>query len=92
MTVIVLVAAPPGLRGHLTRWMVEVQAGVFVGHVGRRVRDYLWQVVTDRIGDGQGTMIEAASNEQKWTTRSVGRDRWSTVDFDGLTLIARPRA
>lgn len=41
MTVIVLVAAPPGLRGHLTRWMVEVQAGVFVGNPGRRIR-YRW--------------------------------------------------
>ncbi|WP_405889419.1 type I-E CRISPR-associated endoribonuclease Cas2 [Streptomyces sp. NBC_00133] len=27
MTVIILVAAPDGLRGHLTRWMVEVSAG-----------------------------------------------------------------
>jgi hypothetical protein len=28
VTVIVLIAVAPGLRGHLTRWMVEVNAGV----------------------------------------------------------------
>ncbi|MGW0179434.1 type I-E CRISPR-associated endoribonuclease Cas2, partial [Nocardia sp. NPDC003345] len=28
MTVIVLIAVAPGLRGHLTRWMIEVNAGV----------------------------------------------------------------
>ncbi|WP_255360400.1 type I-E CRISPR-associated endoribonuclease Cas2, partial [Frankia sp. EI5c] len=31
MTVIVLIAAPEGLRGHLTRWMIEIAAGVYVG-------------------------------------------------------------
>lgn len=33
MTVIILIAAPEGLRGHLTRWLVEVSAGVFVGKI-----------------------------------------------------------
>jgi len=29
-TVIVLINVAPGLRGHLTRWMSEVAAGVYV--------------------------------------------------------------
>jgi CRISPR-associated protein Cas2 len=41
MVVIVLSACPAGLRGHLTRWLVEISAGVFVGHVSARVRDLL---------------------------------------------------
>lgn len=45
MTVIVLIAAPEGLRGHLTRWMVEVNAGVFVGNPSRRIRDRLWALL-----------------------------------------------
>ncbi|GAA1424919.1 hypothetical protein GCM10009601_30690 [Streptomyces thermospinosisporus] len=40
-TVIVLIAAPPGLRGHLTRWFVEVAAGVYVGNPNPRIRDRL---------------------------------------------------
>jgi CRISPR-associated protein Cas2 len=91
VTVVVLVAAAPGLRGHLTRWMIEVQAGVFVGQPSRRIRDALWRVLSDRIGDGQVVMIEPAKNEQGWVTRTAGRDRWSPRDFDGLILIARPR-
>lgn len=89
MTVVVLVAAPPGLRGHLTRWMVEVQAGVFVGTPGHRIRDRLWSLLADRIGSGQAVMIEPAMTEQGWAVRTAGRERWSPVDFDGLTLIAR---
>lgn len=91
MTVVVLVAAAPGLRGHVTRWMVEVQAGVFVGVLSLRIRDRLWDLLQDRIGDGQAVMIEPAHNEQGWSMRTAGRDRWSPADFDGLTLVARAR-
>lgn len=91
MTVVVLIAAPPGLRGHLTRWMIEVAAGVFVGNPSARVRDRLWNTLADRIGDGQAAMIEPAANEQGWTIRTAGRDRWHPVDYDGLILSARPR-
>ncbi|MRH93416.1 type I-E CRISPR-associated endoribonuclease Cas2 [Nocardia sp. SYP-A9097] len=91
MTVVVLIAAPVGLRGHLTRWMVEVNAGVFVGNPSRRIRDRLWTLLADRIGDGQAVLVEPADNEQGWTVRTAGRDRWRPVDFDGLILSARRR-
>jgi CRISPR-associated protein Cas2 len=91
MTVVILVAAPEGLRGHLTRWMIEVSAGVFVGTPNARIRDRLWATLADRIGDGQVVMIEPANNEQKWSARTAGRDRWRPVDYDGLLLIARAR-
>ena len=91
MTVIVLIAAPEGLRGHLTRWMIEIAPGVFVGNTGRRVRDRLWALLAQRIGDGQAVMIEPARNEQGWTARTAGRDRWFPIEYDGLILMARPR-
>lgn len=91
MTVIVLIAAPEGLRGHLTRWMVEVAAGVFVGNPNVRVRDQLWETLADRVDDGQVVMAEPASNEQGWAIRTAGTDRWFPVDYDGLILSARLR-
>lgn len=91
MTVIVLIAAPEGLRGHLTRWMIEVAAGVYVGNPSARVRDRVWALLADRIGDGQAIMAEPADNEQHWAIRTAGRDRWHPVDYDGLILTARPR-
>ncbi|MFI7097776.1 type I-E CRISPR-associated endoribonuclease Cas2e [Streptomyces sp. NPDC050161] len=91
MTVIVLIAAPDGLRGHLTRWMVEVHAGVFVGTPNRRIRDRLWELLATRIGDGQAVLAEPASNEQGWAIRTAGRERWRPVDFEGVILSARER-
>ena len=73
MTVVVLVAAPEGLRGHLTRWLVEVQAGVLVGNLRRRVSDRLWALLSTRIGPGQAVMVESAHNEQGWAIRITGR-------------------
>ncbi|KAA9376258.1 type I-E CRISPR-associated endoribonuclease Cas2 [Microbispora cellulosiformans] len=92
MTVVVLIAAPEGLRGHLTRWMVEVNAGVFVGNPSRRIRDRLWDLLAARIGDGQAILVEPAANEQGWAVRTAGKDRWHPTDFDGLILSARRRA
>jgi CRISPR-associated protein Cas2 len=91
VTVIVLIAVAEGLRGHLTRWMIEVAAGVYVGNPSSRVRDRLWQLLASRVGDGQAIMIEPANNEQGWAVRTAGRDRRYPVDLDGLMLIARPR-
>ncbi|SCL25944.1 CRISPR-associated protein Cas2 [Micromonospora inyonensis] len=91
MTVVVLIAVAEGLRGHLTRWMVEVAAGVFVGNPSTRIRDRLWATLATRVGDGQAIMIEPARNEQGWAVRTAGRDRWVPVDLDGLILSARLR-
>jgi CRISPR-associated protein Cas2 len=91
MTVIVLIATPEGLRGYLTRWMIEITVGVFVGNPSRRVRDRLWLLLSSRVGNGQAVMVEPARNEQGWAVRTTGRDRWYPIDLDGLILSARPR-
>ncbi|EIV92928.1 type I-E CRISPR-associated endoribonuclease Cas2e [Frankia sp. QA3] len=91
MTVVVLIAVAEGLRGHLTRWMIEIAPGVFVGNPSARVRDRLWTVLADRVGDGHAIRIEPAANEQGWSARTAGRDRTHPVDYDGLMLFARPR-
>ncbi|MFD5558173.1 type I-E CRISPR-associated endoribonuclease Cas2e [Streptomyces sp. NPDC127068] len=91
MTVIILIAAPSGLRGHLTRWFIESAPGVFVGTPNRRIRDRLWLLLSNRVNDGQAIMIEPADTEQRWSVRTAGRDRWTPTDFDGITLMARPR-
>lgn len=89
MTVLVLIGVAAGLRGHVTRWMVEVAPGVFVGRLNARIRDRLWSLIAERVGSGQALMVEPASNEQGWAVRTAGRDRWRPVDYDGLVLMAR---
>ncbi|MFB8137498.1 type I-E CRISPR-associated endoribonuclease Cas2e [Streptomyces mirabilis] len=71
---------------------MEVSSGTFVGTPNSRIRDRLWTVLAERIRDGQAVMIEPATTEQGWTVRTAGQDRWTPADFDGLTLMARPRS
>jgi CRISPR-associated protein Cas2 len=90
MVVLVLIAVAPGLRGHVTRWLVELAPGVYAGTLSARVRDRLWDTLEERVGDGQAVLVFRARNEQGWSVRTAGRDRWSPVDLDGLMLMQRP--
>ncbi|PJJ65188.1 type I-E CRISPR-associated endoribonuclease Cas2e [Compostimonas suwonensis] len=89
MVVLVLTACPSGLRGHLTRWLLEISSGVFVGHVSARVRDLMWERVVELAKDGRAIMIYSARNEQKLAFK-VHRHDWKPVDFDGIQLMLRP--
>ena len=89
MVVLMLTACPAGLRGHLTRWLMEIGPGVFVGRVSQRVRDLLWDRVLELAKDGRAVMVYPARNEQGLEYR-VHRSSWKPVDVDGLTLMLRP--
>jgi CRISPR-associated endoribonuclease Cas2 subtype I-E len=87
MTVIVVSRVTPALRGLLSRWMLQAQGGVFVGHLTRRVRDRVWESVLGLKRLGACTMIARDGSEQGFSIVTIGDSRRSPVDFDGLTLI-----
>lgn len=89
MVVLVLTACPSGLRGHLTRWLLEVSPGVFVGHITARVRDLMWERVVELAKDGRAIMIYSARGEQRLAFK-VHRHDWQPVDLDGVSLMMRP--
>lgn len=89
MIVLVLTACPEGLRGHLTRWLSEVSAGVFVGNASSRVRDHLWDRVEELVGNGRALMVYTARTEQGFALKSHGH-HWNPEDFEGVTLMRRP--
>lgn len=88
MTVIVVSRVTPGLRGALTRWMLEVHPGVFVGTVSARVRDRLWSMVQGRLRLGACTLLATAKNEQGFSIATAGDARRRVVDHEGLQLLA----
>ena len=91
MTVLILERAPPGVRGQLTRWMLEVKAGVFVGTLSRRVREKIWVLACERNIVGAVVMVSRARNEQGFEMRSFGDASRELIDFDGLQLVCRQR-
>jgi CRISPR-associated protein Cas2 len=90
MTVLILTACPPGLRGHVTRWLLEIAPGVYVGRVTARVRDHLWERVSHYLGEsGKALLVHTTRGEQGLTFRSLGHN-WQPEDHDGVMLIRRP--
>ncbi|MGP4001375.1 type I-E CRISPR-associated endoribonuclease Cas2e [Streptomyces sp. 8N706] len=94
MLVIATTAVPDHLRGALSRWTTEVVPGIFVGAVSARVRDELWNAVTQTVGDGAAVLVHPAPTEQGYAISTAGNRRRVPMDFDGLTLMrmtAAPR-
>lgn len=89
MIVITMNNCPPKLRGDLSKWLFEINTGVFVGNVNARVREKLWDRICENISDGQASMVYSAKNEQRMEFR-IHNSSWEPTDFDGLTLIKRP--
>lgn len=90
MTVIVIAACPVGLRGHLTRWLLEISPGVFIGKPTKRVRDLMWVRVVEMVKTGRAIMVHTANNEQGLEFRVHDHD-WIPTDFEGINLMLRPR-
>jgi CRISPR-associated protein Cas2 len=87
MTVLILRAVSPGMRGELSRWMLEVDAGVFVGAVPARIREKLWERIFWKLGaDGAAVMINSATTEQGFVVRSEGVVDRAVTDHEGLAL------
>ena len=90
MVLILLERATPGLRGELTRWMIQPRAGVYVGRVSALVRDKLWEKVTGGIRSGGAMMVYTSNNEQGFAIRTCGRTDRTIEDFEGLLLAKTP--
>lgn len=89
MIVIVLSLCSATLRGHLTRWVLEISPGVFVGNVNTRVRELLWNQIIENIGSGRALLVFKTSTEQGFDFKVHGHE-WKPTDFDGIALMMRP--
>jgi CRISPR-associated protein Cas2 len=91
LTVIVAERVPPSLRGHLTRWMLEIHPGVFVGTLSARVRESLWErlVVKRRKLTSAVLLLHNVPGEQGFTMIAAGTGSRQIAEFDGLLLLRR---
>jgi len=89
MFVLHLTDCPIGLRGDLTKWLLEIASGVFVGQVSVRVRDEIWSRVKEHCRNGRAVLVYDTNCEQRLDFRIHG-DTWEPIDFDGIKLMLRP--
>ena len=88
MMVIAVNNAPARLRGRLAVWLLEIRAGVYLGHYSSRVRGRIWEQVKAGIEDGDAVICWAAPTDQGFDFDTVGTNRRMPQDFDGLKLVS----
>jgi CRISPR-associated protein Cas2 len=90
MVILICEKVPDGLRGELSRWMIEPKTNVFVGRMSALVRDKLWQRVQDKLKGGAAIMAYPTNTEQGFTIKSCGDTTRELVSYDGLMLVKIP--
>jgi CRISPR-associated protein Cas2 len=87
MWVIDLENAPEKLRGTLSRWGVEVRAGLYVGSASARMREGLWEVVLKLSSpETAAVMITDDTGPQGFAVKTHGKHRREVIDLDGMSL------
>ena len=89
MIVLSVTNCPLQLRGDLTKWMIEIDVGVYVGNLSARVREKLWERVTSNIRTGKAIMVYSSNNEQGFQILTHNTD-WTPVLSEGLCLMQKP--
>lgn len=87
MVVLICKNVKPSMRGELSRWMIEADAGVFIARLSSRVRDLLWAKVVEECGDGTALMVHTANTEQGFAVRAHGTSSRTPTDWEGVVLI-----
>lgn len=86
--VIVVEGASPALRGRLAVWLLEVRAGVYVGSYSVRVRDMIWNQVSEGINQGNAVIIWRTPSESGFAFKTIGKNRRLPLDSDGHPLVS----
>lgn len=92
MMIVVVENVPARLRGRLAVWLLEVRAGVYLGHYSRRTREMIWEEVVAAVGAGNAVIAWSAPNDAGFAFDTCGANRRIPVDFDGFSLVSfQPR-
>lgn len=79
--------ACPRLRGTLSRWGIEVRAGLYVGSGTGKIRDAIWEhVVGLARHDTSAVLVHDDPGPQGFAVRTHGPNRREIVDVDGMSL------
>lgn len=89
MILMIVERVQPSLRGEISRWLMEISAGVFLGRVSALVRDHLWDRACAKQGKGGVILVYSWPNEQGFAIRCSGTKSRDIIDADGLYLVRR---
>ena len=87
MIVVDVENSPPNLRGRLAVWMLEIRSGLYIGNFSKKVREMIWENIRTGIGEGNAVMAWREQNEAGFDFLTIGKNRRSPKDYQGLKMI-----
>jgi len=90
MTIMILERVSPSVRGDLSRWMIEIKAGVFLGRISKLVREALWERCVQQADGGSVLQVWRANNEQGFELRTHNPKGRIPMRHEGLWLVEVP--
>ncbi len=91
MVIMILEKVPASVRGDLSRWLIKVRTGIYVGHVSARVRDKLWEKCVEKRRAGSIFQAWSTNNEQHFTMRLEGDSDREIIDWEGILLVVEKK-
>jgi CRISPR-associated protein Cas2 len=86
---IILEKVPKKWKGVLSRWLLEIRPGTFLGNPTQRVRDELWKKLTNRPATGYVLQLWSSRLPRGFDYRQYGESARMLEDFEGLALVTR---
>ena len=87
MLLIDLLGASSRLEGQISRKLLEIRPGVYVGSLSKRQLEVLWGAVIESTPKA-ALIVYAAKTETGVSMKSVGHHRYQILESDGLQLIS----
>ena len=87
MLVMILEKLPRKWRGALSRWLIELRPGMFLGNPSQRIRDELWRQITERPPLGYVLQLWSSRHPQGYDYRQYGDSKRMLTDFEELGLV-----
>lgn len=69
----------------MSRLTLELKPGVFVGNINRRIREKLWERITENW-KSDALMVYTTNNEQGYSALSNGDPSREIVEWEGMLL------
>lgn len=90
MVIISVEHAEPKIEGYLTRHMLKIRPGIFVGRLSKTRRDCLWEHIIDEQPDIDSVMCYDMANKTI-SIQTHGNPTRKVIDVDGIQLLAYPQ-
>jgi len=77
---------PSSLTGYLSRYLLELESGLFVGKINRALAEHLWSQTAKYAKDGYATAVLSGGSDLDFTLRAHNHPTLTIEDEDGLPV------